>query len=63
MEKIDLRDFTILIPLRIDSVNRLENTLVSIDYIQTNFDTQILVLEASGRKTGLLNRLLPSGIE
>ncbi len=62
MEKINLQDFTFLIPLRIDSINRLENTLVSIDYIQANFDTQVSVLEASGRNTGLLNRLLPQEV-
>lgn len=58
MEKINLRDFTFLIPLRIDSVNRLENTLVTIEYILSNFETQISVLEASERNTGLLNRML-----
>jgi predicted glycosyltransferase involved in capsule biosynthesis len=58
MEKINLTDFTFLIPLRIDTVNRLENTLVTIEYILSNFDTQISVLEASGRNTGLLNRML-----
>ncbi|REG84537.1 glycosyltransferase family protein [Algoriphagus antarcticus] len=62
MEKINLRDFTFLIPLRIDSVNRLENTLVSIDYIRANFDTHVSVLEASGRNTGLLSRLLPKEV-
>lgn len=62
MKKINIMDFTFIIPLRIDSVNRLENTLVSIDFIQANFDTQIGVLEASGRNTGLLNKLLPEGI-
>ncbi|WP_439487344.1 hypothetical protein [Algoriphagus sp.] len=62
MEKINLQDFTFLIPMRIDTVNRLENTLVSIDYIRNNFNTQISVLEASGRNAGLLNRLLPEGV-
>ncbi|PZX59384.1 galactosyltransferase-like protein [Algoriphagus ratkowskyi] len=62
MEKINLRDFTFLIPLRIDSVNRLENTLVTIDYILTNFDTKIHVLESSARNTRLLSRLLPKEV-
>ncbi|MCE7058180.1 hypothetical protein LZF95_26085 [Algoriphagus sp. AGSA1] len=59
MEKINLQDFTFLIPLRIDTVNRLENTLVTIEYIRANFDTQVSVLEASERNTRLLNKLLP----
>ena len=62
MEKINLKDFTFLIPLRIDTVNRMENTLVTIDYILANFDTQVSVLEASGRNTGLLSRLLPQEV-
>lgn len=59
---MNLKDFTFLVPLRIDTVNRLENTLVTIDYILSNFDTKISVLEASGRNTGLLNRLLPQEV-
>lgn len=62
MEKTNLTDFTFLIPLRIDTVNRLENTLVSIDYILSNFETTVSILEASGRNTGLLNRLLPKEV-
>ncbi|MBN7818035.1 galactosyltransferase-related protein [Algoriphagus pacificus] len=59
MKNLNLSDFTFLIPLRIDSINRLENTLVSIDYILSNIDTNIKVLEASTRNTELLYRLLP----
>ncbi|WP_439490434.1 galactosyltransferase-related protein [Algoriphagus sp.] len=62
MEKTNLQDFTFLIPLRIDSVNRLENTLVTIEYILSNFETHISILEASDRNTGLLNRLLPKDV-
>ncbi|RAI86789.1 galactosyltransferase-related protein [Algoriphagus yeomjeoni] len=59
MDKLNLNDFTFLIPLRIDTVNRLENTLVTIEHIMSNFKTEVCVLEASGRNTGLLHRLLP----
>lgn len=62
MKKINLTDFTFLIPLRIDTVNRLENTLITIGYIQANFNTHVSVLEAAGRNTGLLNRLLPQEV-
>lgn len=62
MARINLQDFTFLIPLRIDTVNRLENTLVTIEYILSNFETRISVLEASGRNTGLLNKLLPEEV-
>ncbi|MBN7814704.1 glycosyltransferase family protein [Algoriphagus pacificus] len=62
MRKINLKDFTVLIPLRIDTVNRLENTLVTVDYLNSNFDTQISVLEASERNSHLLKRLLPQEV-
>ncbi|TXE06435.1 galactosyltransferase-related protein [Algoriphagus aquimarinus] len=62
MDRMNLRDFTFLVPLRIDTVNRLENTLVTIDYILSNFETQVSILEASGRNSGLLNKLLPQRV-
>ncbi|MBN3584800.1 hypothetical protein JYB64_20580 [Algoriphagus aestuarii] len=62
MKNIDLKDFTFLIPLRIDSINRLENTLVTVEYLMDNYDTQIDVLEASSRNTNLLRRLLPKDV-
>ncbi|WP_114748970.1 galactosyltransferase-related protein [Pleomorphovibrio marinus] len=62
-EKSDLKDVTFIIPLRIDTVDRLENTLVIVDFILGNFDTQIKILEASHRDTGLLRKLLPEVVE
>ncbi len=62
MEKTDLKDFTFIIPLRIDTVKRLENTLVIVDFLLTNFNTHIKILEASGRDTGILRKLLPDEV-
>lgn len=63
MKKLDLKDVTFLIPLRIDTINRLENTQVVVDYLIKNFETQIRILEASSRDTGILQKLLPKDVE
>ncbi len=49
--KTDLTDVTFLIPLRIDSIERKENTEALIRYILNYFDTSLIVLESdSARK-------------
>lgn len=63
MRKLDLRDVTVIMPLRIDSINRLENTMVVVDFILENFETQIKILEASNRDTGILRSLLPEEVD
>ena len=62
MNGLNLKDVTFLIPLRIDSVKRLENTLVVVDYLLNHFDTQVKILEATGRDTGILKALLPEKV-
>lgn len=63
MEKTDLTDVTFIIPLRIDTVNRLENTLVIVDFLLENFNSRVSILEASHRDTGLLCKLLPEVVD
>ncbi|MDN5213734.1 galactosyltransferase-related protein [Fulvivirgaceae bacterium BMA12] len=57
--KTNLKDVTFLIPLRLDSIDRLENLLEIVDFINRNFDTYIHVLEADEYNNTLLSRLLP----
>jgi len=45
MEKADLTDVTFLIPLRIDSIDRLNNINLVIEYLKRKFITKIIVLE------------------
>lgn len=45
MEKVDLSDVRVLIPLRIDSYDRLRNVELVIKFILKNFKTVISVLE------------------
>lgn len=46
MNKIDLTDVTFVIPVRIDSQERLENLTLVLEFIKDHFDTTIMVLEA-----------------
>lgn len=61
--KRDLKDLTILIPVRIDSLARLENILAVIKYIDKYFDTNVFVLEADARNCGILNRQILCGVQ
>ena len=45
MKKIDLKDVTFLIPLRLDSIERVENLQLTIDFLVRHFDTQNIVLD------------------
>ena len=48
VKKLDFSDLTVLLPVRIDSMIRLENLLTVIKYLQKYFVVDIKVLEASG---------------
>lgn len=56
--KVNLFDTTFVIPLRIDSIIRLENCLSAVDYIQNYFNTNIFILEADNFNNSLLKKLL-----
>jgi len=60
IKKIDLKDLSFLIPLRLDSIDRLENIVLIVDYIVQHFDTNIQILEASKFDNGILKKLLPT---
>ena len=57
-KKYDLTDLTFIIPLRIDSIDRLENLLCCTQYILTHFQTHITVWEADARNAMILPKLL-----
>lgn len=62
-KKYSLLDFTFLIPVRIDSIVRLENFIMSVNYILKHFDTNILILNASGYDNGLVKRNINKNIQ
>lgn len=58
--KYDLKDTTFVIPVRIDSMIRLENLLLTLENLESAFDTNIVVVEASYYNNGILKRLVSS---
>ena len=56
--KIDLWDVTFNIILRLDSIERLENIIASITFLNRHFNTNVTVWECSYRDNGFLKKLL-----
>jgi hypothetical protein len=57
--KYDLRDITFLTLARIDSMLRLENLMLKIEYLQARFDCKIMVLEADSYNRRYIEKLCP----
>lgn len=57
-----MRDLTVLIPVRVDSLVRLENVLAVIRYLYRYFDVNLMVLEADRYDNGILRSLLPQDV-
>ena len=49
---------TFMIPVRFDSIIRLENLVLSVNYICRNFNTNIIVLQAAKYDNGYVKKLL-----
>lgn len=60
--RINMKDLTVLIPIRVENLMRLENVLGVVNYLVTNFDLNIVVLEANKYDTGILRSVLPSKV-
>jgi hypothetical protein len=58
MTKIDLSNCTFLIPIRVESADRMRNIITSICYILRNFDTHIIVKEIDATSI-FSNNVLP----
>ncbi len=56
--KINLQDISFIILVRLDSVERLENTVVVANDLAKHFDTNIYVLEAASYCNGILKQAL-----
>lgn len=62
-DKTSITDVTFLIPVRVDSMVRLENLLMVVDFLLTHFSTRIHILEATSYNNGILRTLLPSDVQ
>jgi hypothetical protein len=60
--KYDLKDVTFIIPVRIDSMIRLENLLLTLDNLESNFHTNIVIVEAAYYHNGILKQLISDNI-
>lgn len=56
--KYDLKDVTFIIPLQIDSISRLENLFLTIDFLQANFECKICILEAGRYSNGIVEKCM-----
>ncbi len=61
--KIFLEDVTFVIPVRIDTLERLENLQATTNYILSHCDTNILIVESDKRDSGFLRKLLHPSIQ
>jgi len=62
MKKINLNDVTFIVLVRIESIERIENLLASIDFLTKHFDTNITIWECSAYNNKLLGKLLSKKI-
>ena len=60
--KYDITDMAILMIVKFDSIDRLENTLVVIDYILENFKTNLYVWEIGTFNNGIFRRVMDKKI-
>lgn len=58
MKKDKLKQITFMIPVRLDSIVRLENLLMSVNYLYCHLNTNIIILQASKYDNGLVSKLL-----
>lgn len=56
-------DLTFIILVRLDTIERLENTLVVTDYLTSVFNSNVLVYECASCNNGLLEKLLNKKIK
>ena len=59
----EFRDVTFLYIIHPDSIERVENLLLSISYIKERFDTNIHVLEVGAYENNILPKLLDKDIK
>lgn len=57
-----MTDLTVLIPVRIDSVVRLENIIAVVKYLMSSFDAHVIVIEADKYNNHILKAVLPKKV-
>ena len=62
-QRADIKDVTFLFPLRVDTVQRIENLQMVIAFINQYFDSHIQILEADKYNNSFLQNLLPKNVK
>ncbi|MCG2588208.1 galactosyltransferase-related protein [Rhodohalobacter sulfatireducens] len=60
--RVDFKDVTFLIRIKVDSMDRIENCMMVIDFLSDHFKTNIHVLEVRNYKNRILEKLLPNDV-
>ena len=60
--KHDLKDITFLILVKIDTIERIENLLAVTQFLISNFDTNIEVLEVAPYNNGIIKKVLNKSV-
>lgn len=61
--KTNLTDVTFMIPIRVDSLVRLENLMLTTRFLSDHFNCHIIVLEADNYNNGIIRKLLGKRVE
>jgi len=61
--KTNLQDVTFLILVRVDTIERIENLLASTEFMVSNFDTKVEVLEVASYANGIIKKLLNKKVD
>ena len=61
--KIDLTNVTFMIPVRVDSLVRLENLILTVRFLSQHFSCHIIVLEADAYNNGIIRKMLGKRVE
>jgi hypothetical protein len=59
----NLDNLTIVIPCRLDSIERLENIIVLTNILLENFDTEIIIVEGNCHYNAILKKLLDKRVD
>ncbi len=62
-KKYDLSEMTFLIPIRLDTIIRLENLIACVKHLKKYFKTNIMVLHADSYDNGIIKRMLNKHID
>lgn len=61
-EKLNTKDVTFVLIAKFDTIERMENALMVIDYLLSNYCSPILLWEVAPYNNGIFEKMLPQGV-